>query len=441
MKKLLVISLALTLLLGVAACGSGTETGSETKTEAGDKDNGPASKPEEKIQLKLYAYDVDNGKQAHDIIIPQLEEKFNVSIERIHRADGTGVELKTMAAIGEMPDIFEVKGPAIVDVLVQSGDIMALDDMIEEQNLAEVIDVDKYVYPKASEDGHVYVLEYQYPDTFIIIYNKALFEEYGVKPPTNYDEFKEAVKVFRKNDIIPYALFGAQPWPGVALYDQIVSRIDPLGIKGLLEGKSEVTDEAFVTAAKQLEELAALGFVSKSAFSTNASQAFEYIKTGKAAMVGNGTWYLKKMPALGDEFAYLDNPLSVPGKEEETLYNRTGGTLVPQGYSINPNGKHVELCEEILAEYVLIRAQTFASFYGLPNVLKEDIQPDKPRHAQTEKYAQEIPKIKTFTYFPNSIPNLDIQSALFDNVNAVIAGVMTADEFIKEMDKTVKEFR
>ncbi len=430
LKKLLALSLAISM------CGFSLFASGNT-----EKNSNGESSDSSKETISIYSYNVDDGKKLNDEIVQILEEKYNCNIEIIHRADGTGVELKTMAASGDLPDIFEVAGPSVCDALINSNNILALDDIIKAKDIDKVIDTKKYVWPRKSGDGKTYVLKYIYPETYMIMYNNDVFEKYGVKVPTNYDEFKDAVIKFRANNIIPFSLFGAEPWPGVAFYEELVTRIDPRGFVGLLNGESEITDSAFVTAIKQLEELSSLGFVSKSAASTNASMAFEYLKTGKAAMSGNGTWYLRAMPALGDSVSYLVNPLSVPGKEAETSVNHVGGAVGPKGFGINPKSENLELTEDILFDYVYYRAKLGVLNDGLPNILVEDVQPTSQRPVNTEKYAKHIPEIENVTYFPNSIPNVNIQTALFDNVNAVIAGVMSADEFISETNKVIQEYR
>ena len=57
-------------------------------------------------------------------------------------------------------------------------------------------------------DGHAYAMPNVGPWAATLYYNKAVFEQYGVEPPRNFDEIIEAVRIFRANDIIPIALYG-----------------------------------------------------------------------------------------------------------------------------------------------------------------------------------------------------------------------------------------
>ena len=45
------------------------------------------------------------------------------------------------------------------------------------------------------------------------IYNKALFDKYNLKIPKTFDELKECVKVFKKNNIVTIAYGSKDSWP------------------------------------------------------------------------------------------------------------------------------------------------------------------------------------------------------------------------------------
>ncbi len=429
LRKRVVTLLVVTIAM-FSLAASGVSEDSSKSSDGGEK----------RPKITFYVNNTQSGKDINDYAMPLIEEKYNCDIEIISRTDGTGVELKTMAAAGNLSDLFFVAGPAVCDALINSNNIYALDDAIVEHNLAQVIDLDKYVWSKKSSNGKTYVLSFEYPTTYQMQYNIEVFEKYNVKPPTNYEEFKQAVVTFKENNIIPFALFGAEDWPGVAFYDELVTRIDPNGIQGLIDGKSEITDEAFVRAAEQLQELAELGFVSKSVASTNASQAIEYFHTGKAAIFGNGAWSVKKLTA-DSGIGLLDNPLAEVGKEEATTNNHSGGALNLEGYGVNPNSENLDLAIKVLFDYAYYRAKFNVENYGAPNVLNEDIQPNTPRSPQNQEYAETVKNIETTSTLPLGLSHAGIQTAFYDNVNAVIIGAMDAKTFITTMEKEISKFR
>ncbi len=419
----------LAIILAVLACG--------TLFAGGQKD--AAKDGSGKTPLRLYTYYADTDVAVVDYAVSALKQKYPVEIEVTHRSDATGVELKTMAAVGNLPDIFEVTGEALINTFLESGNIIPMEDAMKKYGATEKVSP-VCLSSLKNPDGHTYAINFEAPTNFLIYYNKAVFDTYKVKLPTNYDEFLSATKTFAQNGIIPLALFGAEPWPGIQLYDYLVTRRNAGGLKALMEGKAKITDPDYVKAAEQMVELVNAGLIGKSAFVTNASQAFEYYKTGKAAMVANGTWFLLDVAEYGTGYGYLDNPLAVPGKEAETLYVRSGGSS-QGGWTVNPKGKNLDLAKEIAVEYCIQRATARVTLFGAANPLTFEVKPEKPRHSAAQKYSDEIQKFKSTTYFPWNFPNSEIASAFNDNNQALLAGSLTVDKFIAEMDKVIKANR
>lgn len=392
-----------------------------------------------KTPLKLYTYYADTDVAVVDQAVKRLEEKFPVKIEVIHRADATGVELKTMAAVGNLPDIFELTGVSIINTFLESGHIAPLEVAMKKYGAMEAVNATSLA-SLVHKDGHTYAMNFEVPLNFLIYYNKAVFDKYNVKLPTNYDEFLAATKTFAQNGIIPLALFGAEPWPGIQLYDYLVTRYNPSGLKALMDGTAKITDPAYTKASKQLVELVKAGLIGKSAFATNASQAFEYYKTGKAAMVGNGTWFLLDVTDYGEGYGYLDNPFAEPGKEKETLYVRSGGSS-EGGWAVDVKGANVELATQVAVEYCIQRALARVELFGTANPLTYDVKPMVARHPAMQKYSDETPKFKTITYFPWNYPNAEIATAFNDNHQSLLAGAMTVEEFITAMDEVIQANR
>ncbi|MDA3957754.1 ABC transporter substrate-binding protein [Oceanispirochaeta sp.] len=390
-----------------------------------------------KTPIRLYTYYADKAVVIVDQAVARVEAKYPVEIEIIHRVDATGVELKTMAAVGKLPDIYEVTGESIINTFLKSGDIAPLEAGMEKYGVMKDVNATT-LGSLVNTDGHTYAMNFEAPRNFLIYYNEKVFKENGVKLPTNYDELLAASKVFQQNKIIPLALFGAQPWPGIMLFDSLASRYNPGGVKALMDGSAKITDAGYVKAANQIVELVNAGFIGKSSFATNASQAFELFKTGKAAMIGNGTWYLLDVASYGEGFNYLDNPFAEAGKEDQTRYVRSGGSS-QGGWTVNPKGTNVELSTEIAIEYCKERAIASVELFGTANPMTYEVTPEKPRHPAAQKYSDEISKFQSTTYFPWNIPNQEIGSALNDNHQSLLANAITADEFIAYMAKTIAD--
>lgn len=446
LAKVLCLLLVLALTLSLGACaqkntGIGTtaekstaETSrEETKAAASEQKEGPAKE----VTLRIYTYYSDNAKITFDKAVEYMKEKMpNVKIQLEQRMDADETKLKTFAAVGNMPDIFESWG-SLIRTFQKSGDILVLDEALEKYKyLNKVIESVKPTLYDA--DGHCYAINTTPPQNALIYYNSKVFEENGVKVPANYDEFLAAVKTFKQKGIIPLALFAQEKWPGVQFYDSLITRLEPKGYQGLEKKTTEISNPAYKKAAERLVELVKAGLISKSAFSTNASQAFELFKTGKAAMILNGTWYLADCAQYGDHIGYLDNPLAEPGQEEATRWNRCGGNSIGD-MSVAAKGKNVEIATEACLQFTIERRRASVTQLGEPNTLTEDVKPEKPRAAIQEKFSNELTNIKTTTCFPWMLENNEFKTALEENVEKMFTGAYSADDFINDMDAVIKE--
>ena len=443
--KLLCLLIALMLTMSLAACGSKSSNEDSQKPAGESKEGskvetskeGSAEEPAEKnVTLRIYSYYSDDAKIAFDQTVEYMKKIMpNVTIELEQRVDADETKLKTFAAVGNMPDIFESWG-SVIRTFQKSGDIAMLDDALGEYSFLDRV-VDSVKPTLYDEDGHCYAVNATPPTNALIYYNSKVFEENGVKVPENYDEFLTAVKKFSAKGIIPLALFAQEKWPGVQLYDLLVTRFEPKGYKGIEKGETDITDPAYKKAAKRLAELVDAGLISKSAFSTNASQAFELFKTGRAAMIVNGSWYLSECATYGDHIGYLDNPLADPADVKATMGNRSGGNSIGM-WSVAAKSKHLNIAIEACMNWAIENARARIVKLGYPNTLTEEVKPEKPRAAIQEKYSESLSKVVTTTCFPWMLENNEFKTALEESVENLIAGGYTADEFIDYM-KTITD--
>jgi len=121
-----------------------------------------------------------------------------------------------------LPDIFGTN-LNLIRTFQESGNILQLDPYVKELGVDEIF-LDSAKSTLYDEDGHIYAIPNDTAWVSGLFYNKAVFEKYDVTPPKNIDELVAAVEVFRKNDIIPLAIFAKEKWPGVQLFDMIASR-------------------------------------------------------------------------------------------------------------------------------------------------------------------------------------------------------------------------
>ena len=453
-RKLFAAVLSAILVLSATACtaGSGASSAawSEPASEApaaetaetpvasedGGSDSG-AEDTQKELEISLYTYYADSSKELVDTTLPRVNEKYpNVKINIEHRTDSDGAILKTRAAVGELPDIFECTG-TLTDIFIQSQDILPLNDAIEAQDFFAKFKPTAFD-GKQYSDGNYYAISASTPDNAMFYYNKEVFANNNLSEPKNYTEFKALVESLLAADVIPLALFAEQKWPGLQIYDLAVVSQEPLGLTGLEDGTTKITDEAYVNAANKIYELVQLGLIGKGAFNTNASQAFELHKTGAAGMVFNGAWYFGDSLEYGDNTGYFSyNPFADEGTEEDVRWNVSGGMASPGGYAVSAKGQDPEFCKNILLEFVYQRTVANTQVTASVNMLAEDVQPNNPRPEAFEAYANSIGNFKTVTKYEWSLNDPELITVLEDYTEKLYTGTYPPEQFISDLDSAI----
>lgn len=448
MKKALAMVLALSMSLGLItgctasntgsqASGEASKATSEAASTAAEESSSPEDLKQATAELSLYTYYVDSDKEIIDYALAEMKKIFpNVTVVPENRTDADGTVLKTRAAVGELPDIFECPSN-VLESFSQSGDIAPLDDAMK------AVDFASYVLPsvlenRASKDGKIYAISALANEPYCLFYNKEVFAKYNLTEPKNFDEFKNVVKTLNDNGVIPLSIFAQEKWPGLQLFDLAVVANNPLGIAALETGEAKATDPAFTEAAKKLSELVSMGIIGKGAFSTNASQAFEQFRLGQAGMLTNGVWYFGDAKEYGDSIGYLSyNPFADAGKEDQVRFNLSGGKMSPGGYAVNANSENAQLAAQFMLYFNIERAKAKTILNGAVSALTEDVQPKEPRYESYQQFADNVSKVTNYSTFNWSLENAEIKTALEDGVEMLMAGNYSADDFIKNLDAQV----
>lgn len=465
MKKGLLVkllSMAVAASMIAAGCGAATET-SETKesrtngteavskesasgtekaggeTEKAGKSAGEKSEGDIPSELTLYTYYADSAIEQVDRALEIMKETYpDLKINIEHRTDSDGSVLKTRAAVGELPDIFECTGQ-LTDLMVKSGDLAELDSVIEETGF-----FDKYLdgnfEVKRSADGHFYAISSTIPECCLMFYNKEVFARLGLSEPKNFDEFKNVVEKLSGDGMIPLALFAQQKWPGLQMFDMaVIGEGQPLGITGLDDGTAKVTDPEYLAAAKKLSELVSMGLIGKGALNTNASQAFELLETGQAGMLVNGSWFFNDaaVGGYGDKIGYFEyNPFADAGKEEEMHWTKSGGTGAMGGYGVSAKGKYVEYSKKVLISFLEARDIANAELGSL-SVRKEPVKPLEPRAEAYQAYADSLDKIESTTKYEWALNNQELITGLEDACELLLTGLSTPEDYIADLEERI----
>ncbi len=423
-RRVLTLSLVLCVLAaGLVAASGTTESGAES---------------DEQINLRIYTQYTDETETIPmDYAVAQMEEKMpNVDLEIEVRARDDNQKIKTYAAAGALPDIFDANAD-IIETFRRSNNILPLNPYVQELGIEDQLSpaMRDLMY---HEDGNIYAIPNVGPWVALIYYNKAVFDENNVPVPTNYREFRSAVETFAANEVIPVSLFAREKWPGVQLFDMIATRFDPRGIVALDKGQAMMSDEPYRNAVERFAELVDAGIVVPGAFSTGYDQAYAQFVEGRAAMLVNGAWALSTLyDDLGEDVAiFTSYPLADAGRMDAVRWNFSGGAF-PGGFAVSPYSENKEEAARYAIQLALAFAEGGTVKQGFPPVVRDSPEPEGGYNPLQREFWSMAGDIETNTTFPWGLTDAQFKTALEDNLQKLMAETMDVDQFVEAMDRVI----
>ena len=176
-RKLLAATLTAAMVLSLAACGGSSSSSSGTAA------SGSGASGSGELQVNIW----DNNQLAGlQQIADEWTEESGVKVKiNVVDWDNYWTLLEAGASGGQMPDVFWMHSNTAQmymenDLLLNLDDYIAKDDAIDLANYYEGV-VDLY---NRDDNGSQYALPKDH-DTIALLYNKAIFDKYGVEYPTD----------------------------------------------------------------------------------------------------------------------------------------------------------------------------------------------------------------------------------------------------------------
>jgi raffinose/stachyose/melibiose transport system substrate-binding protein len=406
---------------------------------------GPATASEpgapEKVQLSLWL----DAEATSDCLAEVVGDGFNAQSDTIEvvidRKANMIDAIRPALAAGSGPDIVPTHGPAFVAEFALAGQVIPLDDFVDE------LGWDELFVPWALNLGRVEGTLYSLPqelETIILWYNKTLFEEHGWEPPTTMDELIALSEQIKAEELIPFAGQGGEcqacnEW----YFTEFVNKIaGPEKVYQALKGEIPWTDPDFVTSINTLNEMMQNGYFMGSPqnfLAADFATMHAAFGAGEAAMNMEGTWFYNSIGEFFGESTEHGNDwdwVPFPSATGDAMYNiGIGGTQ-----SINKSSQHPQEAAEFLTYYfspeVQSRLLTQCRYAVAPiNIDTAQLSDIDSRMAQVyADFAQASEEDRygytTWTFFP---PKTD--QYIYEEIEKVWVGDMTAEEFMAGVDR------
>ncbi len=344
MKKVIAVLLSAALVAGACAgCGSSAKTNpassSAGQTSAVAQES---SKSTEHVNLKLFTGKIETIDLMNEIINDFNSSQDRITVEQEYQKDASNI-IKIKFASGQVPDIMTTYEQGFADQgkYLDLSDQSAWWDRLSPEMKVNCTDV---------KSGKQYrVCTNMTMAGFF--YNKAIFNELGLKTATTWDEFEKNLQTIKakKPGVTPWFIFGKEAWHLGHLIEFI-----PHGyIKqqlGSIEAKKAMlandkaklnfgaADGAMATFAKNLVDLKNKGLINSDVLTATSDNCVQEFVTGKAAMLSNGMWVLSSLtdadPKIADKIGFAPYPAYMPNSKPVVL------SAEDSGYSISATTEH-----------------------------------------------------------------------------------------------------
>ena len=202
LAAMLCVAMAATSLVG---CGGSGDSGKDTDTAKSSE----KGSDEEKVELTIWETSRNKDDWYTSMEKKFLEEHPNITLNKVVKEGDPGNEFYQAVASGTAPDLVNCSF-TMMDSYITSGILEPLNQYTDQWD--EWGNFTKEYVDMFTKDGKVYGVPNQVAP-MLFGYNKALFEEAGIKePPKTWDEAVEVAKKINDpdNQVAGYATLAAE---------------------------------------------------------------------------------------------------------------------------------------------------------------------------------------------------------------------------------------
>ncbi len=322
MSRKLYLAMVVWLISAVilAACGGPAPTAEPTEAPAEEATEAPAEEPEEPAEvggeLEIFSWWTAGGEAEGLNAMYEVFKERNPDVEIINAtvAGGAGSQAKAVLATrmqaGDPPDSFQVHaGHELIDSWVKAGKMEPVTFIFEENDWLDVYPED--VIDILSYDGEIWSVPVNIHRSNVLWYNKAVFEENDLSPPTTFDDFFAVAEALEAAGVTPLALGDNGIWTATHLLESVLLGVlGPEGYRGLWTGDTDWSSARVGIALDTFKRM--MDYVNEDHAALTWDQAAQLVADGDAAMTIMGDWaegYFKSIGLEPDvDFGYVPSP-------------------------------------------------------------------------------------------------------------------------------------
>lgn len=422
-------AVTLALTLGLAACtGTGTaEPTSDSTSSAGETvtlrylvESLEDAEAQQRLRTRL-----DEFESANPGIVVELDTLPFDTMKKV---------LQTQLRSGEAPDVFNWgSGPSFGGALAQAGLLYDLTDAYKDRGW-KVYDFAKNRVTTA--DGMVYGVPGEM-ETLGVFYNRDLFDELGLKEPTNLADLDKIAQTVADAGYIPFAISDQEGWQGGhQLSMALSSAVGSDGMAKLISGEESWTSPKVVDSLAVWDRWYKAGFLTPFPTSVGYDSGNALFFSKEAAMFPMGSWVVDGITANAD---FQAGYFPFPASDGPGIFAAGLGS----GPMISADTKHPEEALKFLDFLV-------SPEHGRWMVQNLDVIPPFPANTDgvdvSPLFAQVLADVEDFGAGSGDFGvNIDVlmkdafNKAMFDGMQAIYSDQATPEEVAQELEQASQQ--
>jgi len=274
-------------VLAVGACSSGATPSASPGGAAGGSSAASGG-------LEIFTYWTAGGEAEGLAAIEQIFAKNypGITVTNAVVAGGAGSNatavLATRMSGGNPPDTFQIHGGAeLIDTWVTTNYMQPLTQFYKDNGWTDKFP--KQLLDLVSYNGDIYSVPVNVHRNGVLWFNKKIFTDNNLTPPTTWDEFFTAADALKAKGITPLALGDKDKWESLQLFEDILlSKLGPADYRAIWAGTVPWTDPRVTDALNTMAKV--LTYVNDDHATLTWDQAAGLVLKGTAAMNIMGDW-------------------------------------------------------------------------------------------------------------------------------------------------------
>lgn len=407
MRKIAVTMMALTTLMAsLGGCTTKPETPSKDQTDTSTEKKAETPKAEEKVEEKVEVtvekpqkikFMTNIGMKEEDKSDEWVKEFAKLTDIELDLQNVAGKEyyqkLELSFASGDTPDVFLI-GDGKLPIYAGQGALVDLTEWVENSELLK--EIDPTVLDSIKIDGKIYGIPFENGGGPITYMRQDWLDQLGLKVPTNYNEFIEALRGFKtiQPDAIPFTS------PGLAGESELYLRefyqdASPSFVQKDGKWVDGMTEANMVDALTRMRDAYAEGLIDMEVVTNTTSTCRDKWYAGKVGTFTYwaGNWNVSLEKRVQDTIPTA-KVTALPAIEEADYVKR-----VPAVVSISKLSKNPEAVFKYFVEYMQDGAEGSILFqHGVEgthytkagDVITSLPKPSKPEEVMEKAYVSPV---------------------------------------------------